>query len=172
MERVDYCIASDAGTRLHFRQNNQEYHMNPKSLTIIIIGLAALAGLFVVMKPQPSAPAPDTMPSGSQGAAVAPATAALAAPVLTVVIEVRGGQRVAGPAIIEATQGQVLRLRVVSDRADELHLHGYDRSLKLSAGVPAELLLELKLSGRFEFELHHAHYALGVVEVQPSAAPR
>ena len=77
------------------------------------------------------------------------------------------GQLASGPERISVPQGTELVLRITSDHADELHLHGYDRALKLAAGVPGELRLVANLSGRFEYELHHAHTALGALEVQP-----
>lgn len=136
--------------------------MNAKALGLVVAALAALAALFIVLRPDP-APAPADR-------AAVPAAADPAVPPREVLadITVQDGRRVSGPALIAATQGQVLRLRVSSNRADEMHLHGYDRTLKLAAGAPAELTLELALSGRFEIELHHAHSALAVLEVQPA----
>ena len=133
--------------------------MNSRILLWFAVGALALAGLFVWLKPPPSAPAPPV---------TAPAAAKPAEPVTqTIELAVQDGRLVSGPELIQAMQGQPIRLRITSNKADELHLHGYDLSLKLKPGVPAELNFTANLSGRFEYELHHAHAALGVLEVQP-----
>lgn len=79
----------------------------------------------------------------------------------------RGGQRVSGPAVVTATVGETLRLRVRGDHADELHVHGYEITRALPADHLVVIELALTHSGRFEIELHHAHQQLAVLEVQP-----
>ncbi|HUR40138.1 MAG TPA: hypothetical protein VM240_03125 [Verrucomicrobiae bacterium] len=135
--------------------------MNAKLMFFFAAGVALLAGLFVLFKPAPAPVEP----------ASAPAVAATMAPVApvpkTFEIAIEGGKRVAGPDVIALTQGDEVLLRMTADKADELHLHGYDLSLKLQPGTPAELRFRAERSGRFEYELHHAHADLGVIEVQP-----
>lgn len=77
------------------------------------------------------------------------------------------GKLVAGSPLVKATEGDAVTIRVSSDLAEELHLHGYDLKLAIKPGVIAELNLIADKAGRFEFELHKAHKALGVLEVQP-----
>jgi plastocyanin len=98
--------------------------------------------------------AADTAPPPAQGGTI-------------VEIEVRHGRLVAGPAIIKLKQGDQVTLRVTSDGNDELHVHGYDLHLNLIAGQPAQLSFTADHSGRFEYELHHAHTDLGAFEVYP-----
>ena len=135
--------------------------MNPKIEGVVLVAVALLAGLYVVLKPAPETP-PSSPAATVRAPAVPPAPEELA-----VELVVRDGKRVSGPELIQARLGQVLRLRVESNRADELHLHGYDIEVPLQAGAAAELRLPLSLSGRFEIELHHAHGTLAVLEVQP-----
>lgn len=80
---------------------------------------------------------------------------------------VRDGHRVSGPELITASAGETLRLRVRSNRADELHIHGYEVSRDLPADHLVVVELPLALSGRFDIELHGAHQVLAVLEVQP-----
>ncbi|MGH8528886.1 MAG: hypothetical protein ACRETN_03445 [Nevskiales bacterium] len=129
--------------------------MNKSGLVLILIGAGMLAGLFVLLKPDaqlPASPPSQAAPAGS-------------AQVFELIVE--QGQRVSGPAVIRVREGTEVKLRVTADQADELHLHGYDLHLHLVAGQPALLSFVADRSGRFEYELHHAHRELGVLEVLP-----
>jgi hypothetical protein len=129
--------------------------MKPSAAIYLILGAVILTGLFVLLRPE-EAPSPPAPPK------------ALGAPIPRVFeLKVERGQRVSGPAVIQVRQGEQITLKVTSDRADELHLHGYDLSLALPAGEPAQLNFRTDRSGRFEYELHHAHQDLGVLEVLP-----
>ena len=81
--------------------------------------------------------------------------------------QVAGGRRLSGPESILVHAGEVVNLEVTSDRADELHLHGYDLHLQLQPGQPGQLRFTAVHSGRFDFELHHADLELGVLQVLP-----
>lgn len=135
--------------------------MNGRPLAFGILGLAAMAALFWTLKP---APAPTSQPVEPVPAAPMPSKPG------PVAIEIRQGQRVAGPEVIQVSQGEDVELRITSDADAELHLHGYDLHLHLKAGAPKDWRFTAQHSGRFEFELHGAggaHAALGVIEVAP-----
>ncbi|MFE6714845.1 hypothetical protein [Streptomyces sp. NPDC057695] len=72
----------------------------------------------------------------------------------TVDITVSGSTVAPPPSRIELKKGERLTLRVTSDRADTLHVHGYDRELPLSPGTPATLTLTVDRTGLFEVETH------------------
>jgi heme/copper-type cytochrome/quinol oxidase subunit 2 len=59
-----------------------------------------------------------------------------------------------------------VRLQVTADRADEVHLHGYDRKVEISPGKPAVLEFTADVPGVFEVELEEA--GLELVELQVS----
>lgn len=122
-------------------------------------GAALLAGLFVLFRPAP----PPVPPPAPAAAAAVPARPSPR----TYELVVKDGRLAAGPATIQVRQGDVVLLRITSDRADELHLHGYDLSVLLTPGAPAELLFTADRSGRFDYELHHGHAGIGALEVQP-----
>jgi hypothetical protein len=82
-------------------------------------------------------------------------------------LTVSKGKLVSGPAIIQVREGDDVQLQITSDRADELHMHGYDLHLLLKPNVAATLAFKAEHSGRFDYELHHAHTDLGTLEVQP-----
>jgi hypothetical protein len=128
-------------------------------LAFALLSAAVLAALYVWLRPQP-----DATPR-----ARAPADAANAAPKPSGEFEltVAGGKLVSGPAVIRVAQGTRVTIRIRSDRADELHLHGYDLHARIDADEPAELEFEADKSGRFEYELHRSHLELGALEVRP-----
>ena len=91
------------------------------------------------------------------------------------VIEVRIENRavVAPDQAIRVGKGEVIELRVTSDEAAELHLHGYDVEFAVEAGEPTGIVIEAYATGRFPITSHgwggggHAHDALTYLEVHP-----
>ena len=138
----------------------------------LAVTVAILVGLFLALAPKkaesPSAPSVPTMPAPQAPAPNGDTSGPTAAPTSTTVdIEVPHGRLAAGPAVTKLKQGDQVTLRVTSDSNDELHLHGYDLHLNLIAGQAAQLSFTADHSGRFEYELHHAHTDLGAFEVYP-----
>lgn len=72
----------------------------------------------------------------------------------TVTATVRDGKVSPAPARTELRRGERVALRVTSDRADTLHVHGYDKELVLPAGQEATLILTVDRTGLFEVETH------------------
>lgn len=69
-------------------------------------------------------------------------------------LQVVGGAVATGQRVAKAVRGETLLLRVTSDRAGALHLHGYDIELKLKPGVAAEATVTLRAAGRFAAYFH------------------
>ena len=131
---------------------------------LLAVAVAALAGLYLLARPQgPTVPAP---PAASPPAAAAPSAPAPAVTSREFEFEVAQG-KVTGPPSLQVNQGERVLLRVRSDVADELHVHGYDLGAPLPAGEAVTLAFMAARSGRFEVELHGAHRQLGALEVQP-----
>ncbi|MFJ7591402.1 hypothetical protein ACIQZO_29325 [Streptomyces sp. NPDC097617] len=78
----------------------------------------------------------------------------------TVTITVRDGKVSPAPARTELRKGERVALRVTSDRADTLHVHGYDKELALPAGQEATLILTADRTGLFEVETHESNLVL------------
>jgi hypothetical protein len=133
--------------------------------TALFLGLAVavLAGLFYLLRPEPAAQvvASVTHP----GAPVSPGLPPSGAQKFELRIENR--KLVAGGPVLKARQGDAVEIRVVSDQAEELHLHGYNLKLELQPGQPATLAFSADRSGRFDYELEHAGIELGALEVSP-----
>lgn len=78
----------------------------------------------------------------------------------TVTLTVRDGKVTPAPGRTELRRGERIALRVTSDRADTLHVHGYDKELALPAGQEATLVLTADRTGLFEVETHESRLVL------------
>lgn len=99
--------------------------------------------------------ATETAPSGTER----PATA--------VAITVAGGRPVGGIVRVTVDRGERVRLRVRSDLADEVHLHGYDVEWDVGPGRVKTVVVEAAVPGRFELELHETGTQIGELTVRP-----
>ncbi len=66
-----------------------------------------------------------------------------------------------------AGTGDTLRFAVVSDTADELHVHGYDVLQPLEPGERVEVEIPADLEGIFEAELHGSGELVARLVVEP-----
>jgi hypothetical protein len=75
------------------------------------------------------------------------------APPGTVEISYRGGEVQRSDRRVEVSLGQPVRLVVSSDVADEVHVHGYDKTAEVPAGGTAVIEFPATIPGVFEVEL-------------------
>ncbi|MFF5231301.1 hypothetical protein [Dactylosporangium sp. NPDC000521] len=130
----------------------------------------ALAGCSA--DPEAPAPAPSTTTATAAAGTDAPSpttgtSSAPPSPVATVatvdkeIVVTVAKKKVTPPTgRVEVAKGNLVRITVTSDVADELHVHGYDKSLALPAGAPASLELRVDRTGLFEVETHASHLVL------------
>jgi FtsP/CotA-like multicopper oxidase with cupredoxin domain len=88
-------------------------------------------------------------------------------------IRVRGGTVVGGVQRVQAAKGDTVRILVISDAPDEIHLHGYDIYENAAPGNPARFVFRADIEGIFEIESHVAEDAgkdplLARLVVEPS----
>lgn len=57
---------------------------------------------------------------------------------------------------LRVKHNDVVTLRVDSDEAGEVHLHGYDLDLEVASGAISDLVFTANATGRFDFELHRS----------------
>jgi len=79
---------------------------------------------------------------------------ALAADPLLVDIAIAKRKPEGGVRTVKVQQGDAVKLRVRSDEALEVHVHGYDVKMKIAAGASASVQLAAKLVGRFPVTAH------------------
>jgi hypothetical protein len=113
---------------------------------------SAPAGPASSADPSPSgAPSASVAPPASPSPSVAPSPA-----VRTIDVSYAGGQVSGTTGREQVAVGEHVVLRITSDVADEVHVHGYDLQQALPAGVPVEIPLHATIPGGFEVELHDA----------------
>jgi hypothetical protein len=84
--------------------------------------------------------------------------------------ELTAGRLVAGDKTVRVTKGDTVELRWSSDRAIDLHLHGYDVEVRAAPDAPQVMRFEARATGRFPVEIHGSsgrHTTLIYVEVHP-----
>jgi hypothetical protein len=81
-------------------------------------------------------------------------------------VTVAGGRVSGDTGRVRVKLGTRVRLTVLSDAADEIHVHGYDLTAAVSAGQPAQLELVADKPGIFTVELHDSRLELTRLQVQ------
>jgi hypothetical protein len=77
---------------------------------------------------------------------------------------------VRGAPTLRLRRGEQVELRWTSDRAIELHLHGYGIEARTGTAAPAAMSFLARASGRFPIETHDAagrHKTLLYLEIHP-----
>ena len=82
-------------------------------------------------------------------------------------INVVNGQPEGGIKTISYDKGDQVRLKVSSDVADEIHVHGYDLMKDVEQGGSVQFSFEASIEGRFEIELENAGTQIANLEVTP-----
>lgn len=123
---------------------------------VVAVLISAVAGFWIARPQQAESP-------------VAPASTATERPAALPVptVRVRGGEAVGGIERVSLRSGERARLRVVSDQADEIHIHGYDITRALPASRPVTLVFPARLEGVFEVELHGSGTQIAELTVSP-----
>jgi hypothetical protein len=104
-------------------------------------------------------------PVGDDGGTTTAAPTTTQAPGTLIEITVVDGE-VTGGGRISVDQDEPVTVRITSDADDEAHVHGFDLTLPLVAGEPAELVFTPDASGIYEVELHDAGTLLFELEVR------
>ena len=93
--------------------------------------------------------------------------AAAADPPTPVELVVEAGKVVGGARVVRLKRDDPVTLVVRSDKADELHVHGYNLHADVAPGRPSTLSFVARRTGRFSMELHKAGIELGTLEIYP-----
>ena len=83
-----------------------------------------------------------------------------------IVVAVKNGKVEPPTHRVKVAKGTEVRLLVTSDKADELHVHGYDIEKKLPAGNQVTLDFTADQTGVFEIETHESELQLAQLEVR------
>jgi FtsP/CotA-like multicopper oxidase with cupredoxin domain len=137
-------------------------------IVLVVAALVVAVVAFVVAQPgdddegdQASNTPAQTETGGGGGGATAPEETEPAPPPKPEVtrIQIRAGSVVGGAKDIEVERGDTVRIVVVSDAPDDIHLHGYDIEKEAAPGSPARFEFKADAEGAFEMESHTAEDA-------------
>lgn len=135
------------------------------SKVYIILGIVLLGGLFFVFKSKEQTPPPATTPTGSEQIPVASSSADENSQSFELIVQNK--KIVFGPETLQVKKGMQVTIRITADEDEELHLHGYDKSVELIKERPGQLQFTADLTGHFPFELEKSKTDIGAVDVTP-----
>src|SRR5688572_5311812 len=148
-------------------------------IAILVAAVVVLVGGFVLAQGAADDADDATVTSEGSGGATAPAETQPAAetqaptqtqtqpPVRVETIRMEGRAPVGEPRTLKYENGDTVRLRFVSDVAEEVHIHGYDRYVQVPAGGSARTRFRANAEGVFEIESHGSGEILASLEVRP-----
>jgi len=130
-----------------------------------LIALSALAGM-ACNNTQEAGPRPSVTVPGDTVTPSAPTTSTAIAPGRNIDVAFAGGQVVGGPRKEAVRLGEMVRIRVTSDVADEVHVHTYDVRAEVAPQQVAEAEVTATIPGRHEVELEKSGKQLLTLEVR------
>lgn len=140
-----------------------------RKVALIAAALGLLLSLFIALRPKddnevaPATAATTTAPTTT----APPATTGNVGPgTIHIDYTISGGKPVGGIGRDSVSRGRIVVLRVTSDVADHVHLHGYDLKADVSPGTPATIRFTAVAPGRFELELEERGLQIGELEVR------
>ena len=155
--------------------NEQTGLSNLQRLAIVVGAVVVLVVAYLVFSGggddnDKSASQPATAPSSSTQSTATSATdtgsgttAAPAPPTVRVVDAKPQG----GVQKLSFNKGDQIRFRVVSDTADEIHVHGYDLMKDVPKGGSVTFSFKGSIDGRFVVELEEHGEQIAELDVQP-----
>lgn len=93
---------------------------------LVVISVLVLGGLFLILRPDPPAAAPEDRRFN---------------------VEIEGDAM--SPKKVSVREGDRVTMGITSDRPVEIHVHGYDLEQEVEPGEPTELSFDASLTGRF-----------------------
>lgn len=84
-------------------------------------------------------------------------------------LDIRGGRIAPDKRTVRVQEGDRVELRWTTDKAVELHLHGYDIRLNVAPGTPRTMSFDAHAAGRFPVGVHGSggHGNIFYLEVHP-----
>jgi len=139
-----------------------------RKIALLSASLGLLLSLFLALRPKDDETAATTGSTVTTTEATVPTTTARqGASTVQLEYAISGGRPVGGIGRDSVEGGEIVVLRVTSDVADEVHLHGYDLTAGVRPGAPARLEFRATLPGRFEVELERSGVQVAELEVRP-----
>jgi hypothetical protein len=138
------------------------------ALLAAVVAIAVVG--FIILKPdhtrkkEAGSGQATTQPASKGGTGTAPSKPA---PPPVVQVKVQGGKPVGGIKTIDVNKGDHVRFAVISDVADEIHVHGYDFMKDVKAGGTVSFSFPAKIDGEFVIELEGRGEQIARLVVNP-----
>lgn len=137
-------------------------------LGLIGAGIAVIVVVFLLARPDDAVvPAPSATSTASVPTPSTATSSPEPSPTATEVDVVVADGAVTTPIAAEVALGAEVLLRISSDVADEVHVHGYDLETEVPAGGTGELRFSADAAGVFEVEFHESGLLLLRLTVAP-----
>ena len=120
----------------------------------VLIGVLGGCGQGTATAPGSSPASPSTAPGRAQ-----------ALTVRTISVKVRNGKASGDTGHVTVPLGSPVVISVSSDVADEIHVHGYERTVKVPAASTASVAFTANKPGAFAVELENPKLALLQLQV-------
>jgi hypothetical protein len=156
--------------------NEQTGLSNLQRLAIVVGAVVVLVVAYLVFSgggddndksaSQPAtAPSSSTQSTATSGTDTGPATTT--APPAPATVRVVDAKPQGGVQKLSFNKGDQIRFRVVSDTADEIHVHGYDLMKDVPKGGSVTFSFKGSIDGRFVVELEEHGEQIAELDVQP-----
>ena len=86
--------------------------------------------------------------------------------VRTITIELKDGKTSPNGDRVNLDEGEPFVLDITSDRDDEVHVHGFDKEIEVTAGKRVTVTMMADRTGRFEVESHHPELLIVVLQIR------
>ena len=145
---------------------------NSRTLALVAAAVAIAVTGFLVLRPSDDSSSSSTTTTTSASSSTTTSTTTSTGETPTslpeaTVIHVVGGQPVGGKQKISVKKGDTIRLKVTSDEAGEIHVHGFDLEEEAAPGKPASFTFTANIEGRFEVESHVSNAQIAEISVNP-----
>ena len=150
---------------------------NRQRLAIVVGAIVVLAVAYVVIsgssedaEKTSSQPAATTQPAATQATTSTSATTTAtkpAAPPAPPTVRVVNAKPQGGVQKLNFNKGDQIRFRIVSDTADEIHVHGYDLMKDVAKGGSVTFAFKGSIDGRFVVELEGHGEQIAELDVAP-----
>lgn len=132
-------------------------------IALLVAAVAVAAALFAFLQSEgDSGDSDDTAGTGQSGPVASTGTE----PEIET-IEISGGEVVGGVQTLEYLKGKRIRLRVRSDVAEEVHVHGYDLVEEVKPRGTVSFDFVADIDGIFEVELERSATPIAELEIRP-----
>jgi hypothetical protein len=141
--------------------------MSKATRTAVVMAVIVIAVVvFIIVKPSNDSSSSSTSTSTNSSGSSTTASGKPAKPAIPVV-QVKNAKPVGGIQDLTFNKGGTVQFKVVSDTADEIHVHGYDFHKDVAPGHPIMFKFPAKIDGEFVVELESRGEQIASLKVNP-----